>query len=138
MTPRFTTPCFIRKNTPELRNRLEELGYIAMESCYDTDDDYLQCNYVADGDIIMFGYYVSFSDGHLDDDECIGDNGIDCGANEQMFLALAALRDDSDFMQWFTDGTLWECGEKPSRYMMMEGHKATADEIVENFKNKQL
>ena len=24
----FTTPCFIRKNTPELRKKLEELGYI--------------------------------------------------------------------------------------------------------------
>lgn len=23
----FTTPCFIRKNTPELRSKLEELGY---------------------------------------------------------------------------------------------------------------
>lgn len=23
----FTTPCFIRKNTPELRRGLEELGY---------------------------------------------------------------------------------------------------------------
>lgn len=23
----FTTPCFIKKNTPELRKKLEELGY---------------------------------------------------------------------------------------------------------------
>ncbi len=23
----FTTPCFIRKNTPELREKLERLGY---------------------------------------------------------------------------------------------------------------
>lgn len=23
----FTTACFIRKNTPELRNKLEKLGY---------------------------------------------------------------------------------------------------------------
>ena len=23
----FTTPCFIRKNTPELRKKLEKLGY---------------------------------------------------------------------------------------------------------------
>jgi hypothetical protein len=30
----FTTPCFIRKNTPELRNKLEELGYK-----YSTFDD---------------------------------------------------------------------------------------------------
>jgi hypothetical protein len=24
----FTQPCFIRKNTPELKKKLEELGYI--------------------------------------------------------------------------------------------------------------
>ena len=27
MTQKFTTPCFIRKNTLELRKKLEELGY---------------------------------------------------------------------------------------------------------------
>lgn len=27
MTHKFTTPCFIRKNTVELRKKLEELGY---------------------------------------------------------------------------------------------------------------
>ena len=28
----FTTPCFIRKNTPELRKKLEELGYEILNS----------------------------------------------------------------------------------------------------------
>lgn len=28
MTQKFTTPCFIRKNTAELRKKLEKLGYI--------------------------------------------------------------------------------------------------------------
>ena len=28
-------------------------------------------------------------------------NPIDCGTNEILFLSLAALRDDSDYMQWF-------------------------------------
>lgn len=27
MARKFTTPCFIRKNTVELRKKLEELGY---------------------------------------------------------------------------------------------------------------
>lgn len=27
MIQKFTTPCFIRKSTAELRNKLEELGY---------------------------------------------------------------------------------------------------------------
>lgn len=65
---------------------------------------------------------------------------IDCGTNEEMFLALAALRDDTDKNQWFVDNIagVWErCeSELPSKHMQMEGHKATAEEIVEHFKNK--
>ena len=32
MTQKFTTPCFIRKNTAELRKKLEELGYKTLNS----------------------------------------------------------------------------------------------------------
>lgn len=32
----FTTPCFIRKNTPELRRELEELGYEILNICTGT------------------------------------------------------------------------------------------------------
>lgn len=35
----FTTPCFIRKNTPELRKKLEELRYSHGKPKYYTDDD---------------------------------------------------------------------------------------------------
>ena len=35
----FTTPCFIRKNTPELRRGLEELGYSHGKPKYYADDD---------------------------------------------------------------------------------------------------
>lgn len=35
----FTTPCFIRKNTPELRKKLEELGYSHGKPEYYIDDD---------------------------------------------------------------------------------------------------
>lgn len=89
----FTQSCFIRKNTPELRNKLEELGYTYIQCgsaewfipieeleylvTYPTSGYYQGCN----------GYW------HEDD--------FDCGDNENLFLALAALRDDSDYMQWF-------------------------------------
>ena len=67
---------------------------------------------------------------------------IDCGTNEGMFLALAALRDDTDRNQWFVDDVagVWErCeSELPSKHMQMYGQKATAEEIVEHFKDKQL
>ncbi len=32
---------------------------------------------------------------------------VDCGTNEDLFLAIAALRDDTDKYQWFTDGDKW-------------------------------
>ena len=81
-------------------------------------------------------------------------NGIDCGTNEELFLAIAALRDDSDDMQWFTDDNKWYCC--PSGYNCFEHthnlirgfrrfmieehgisyklHKATVEELIEQFK----
>lgn len=88
----FTQPCFIRKNTPELRRKLEELGYkkgvsplpVGQEDIYDRDIHLFENKY------------------HFRTYTCYGvKNNIDCGTNEELFLALAALRDDSDYMQWF-------------------------------------
>ena len=62
---------------------------------------------------------------------------IDCGTNEELFLSLAALRDDTDRHQWFIDDntSIWERSndELPSRYMQMEGHKASVEEIIKHF-----
>lgn len=38
----FTTPCFIRKNTPELRKKLEELGYEILGGNWDTYEEALE------------------------------------------------------------------------------------------------
>ena len=73
---------------------------------------------------------------------------IDCGNNLLMFRALAALREDTDYMQWFTDGQEWVlCASerKPVPFFEFIGrnsinsydyHKATPAEIVEHFKNQ--
>lgn len=62
---------------------------------------------------------------------------IDCGTNEELFLAIAALRNDTDKCQWFTDGDLWfKCGDE----VRNEGrkiHKATVNELIEHFKTKE-
>ena len=34
----FTTPCFIRKNTPELRKKLGELGYKVSNEAHINDN----------------------------------------------------------------------------------------------------
>ena len=89
----FTTPCFIRKNTPELRKKLEKLGYINTSSGraeWFTPIEKLKCLVTHP----ISGCYQECTEyGHEWD--------FDCGTNEELFLALAALRDDSDYMQWF-------------------------------------
>lgn len=81
----FIQPCFIRKNTPELINKLKELGYIShIFNNNDANNIYVD----------KLGTYISVDIENLP-------YYIDCGTNEELFLALAALRDDSDYMQWF-------------------------------------
>ena len=120
----FTTPCFIRKNTQELRKKLEELGYKMLSPI---EYDNLEC-----------------SDNWVNDIKSLNDcNGINCGFNEELFLAIAALRDDTDKCQWFTDGDKWIlCPKtKSSTYWVYNDidvntdtiHKATVDELIKHF-----
>lgn len=96
----FTTPCFIRKNTPELRKKLEELGYEILNSGNTTLDAH---NYDGNGShkSIEEGRAIITSYGNLygviyDIDTVTKKGRIDCGTNEELFLAIAALRDDTD------------------------------------------
>jgi hypothetical protein len=130
----FTTPCFIRKNTPELRKKLEELGYknrnLYFYDCIGVVYDGFDC--ISQW---MFGSIWDFAD-------C-----IDCGVNEDLFLAIAALRDDTDKYQWFTDGNKWIlCFEIEFSTCWVYNdidvnldviHKATVNELVEHFKEKE-
>jgi hypothetical protein len=124
----FTTPCFIRKNTQELRRGLEELGYKMLSPI---EYDNLEC-----------------SDNWVNDIKSLNDcNGFDCGTNEELFLAIAALRDDTDKYQWFTDGDKWILCPKTkfSTYWVYYHidvntdtvHKATVNELIEHFKTKE-
>ena len=153
----FIQPCFIRKNTPELRKKLEELGYkpsYQMTLYPDVYKNIAVCNF--------FGSkYYGISDdeaarpGHIID--AIKNRGmIDCGDNEELFLALAALRDDTDINQWFIYNSMdciieklrtidwFICDENSiedfafydSLYLLC--HKATVEEIIEHFKNSKL
>ena len=123
----FIQPCFIRLNTLKIRKKLEELGYKLCPNgrgIWNIPIDEL--NYIK---TIEGGLYCGVN-GRWDN------LSIDCGANEDLFFALAALREDVDNNQWFTDGKLWEKtnNDLPSRYMQLEGHKATTEELLEHFK----
>nr|DAJ84916.1 MAG TPA: hypothetical protein [Caudoviricetes sp.] len=127
----FTTAAFIRKNTPELRNKLEELGYYLHPECIDDD----RGNYL----FVNREYYLNRPLGYLEEFS----RSIDCGTNEELFLAIAALRDDTsnnqywifdeDFYKWkkgdFIIGRFGRC----SCYC----HVATVEELIEHFKEKE-
>lgn len=126
----FIQSVFIRENTPELRQKLKYLGF---EIIMDIGSNCLLIQRSAVVEI--------FSETALED---LKNNGvIDCETNKELFLSLAALRDDSDFMQWFIvttmNGIEWvKSGE--DRFTGDAAHsiwrKATVEEIIEHFKDK--
>lgn len=123
----FTTPCFIRKNTEELRKKLEDIGYAAKFSTEDHDVIYAEAKY---------GVYFTMFSSNISQ---IMDFAYDCSENEALFLAIAALRDYTDKNQWFTDGYLWfECGDETIEYYLnkygRKFHKATVEELINHFK----
>lgn len=126
----FTTPCFIQKNTPELRKKLRELGYYC-NPYLDWSTLYTSINGVAS----VHSAKEKWVDELLDDNTF-----IDCGDNEELFLAIAALRDDSDENQWFTDGLLFwiKCDsdnieDYQPHALELNIHKATVEELIEHF-----
>lgn len=140
----FTTQCFIRKNTETLRKKLEELGYLNDSSEWTNN-----CSIIWAYQYPMKGFdtpvYViadSF-DVPFDKHSALCGKFIDCGTNEELFLAIAALRDDTDKYQWFTDGDKWILcpAIKFSTYWVYNDidvntdtiHKATVDELIEHF-----
>lgn len=147
----FTTAAFIRRNTPELRKKLEELGYIKNSPKW-TDD----CN-------IVWAYQYSEEKGFdtphyvianafdipFDKHSRLCGKFIDCGTNEELFLAIAALRDDTGDNQLFTnekgDWGIYRDGSDgglpgmdfygmPNDFNLSYYHKATVNELIEHFK----
>ena len=117
----FTQPCFIRKNTPELINKLEKLGYkkniIYLEyehNLYAGGGTYSSANFIDK-------YY------------------FDCGNNEELFIALAALRDNTNKKQYCIDseGNWFLFNQTYVRLLSktnVNWRKATVKEIIEHFK----
>ncbi len=135
----FTTAAFIRRNTPELRKKLEELGYYLHPECIDDD----RGNYL----FVNREYYLNRPLGYSEELS----RSIDCGTNESLFLAIAALRDDTDNNQMFINGKgdwgICRDGSDgglegldfygiPNDLNVDNYHKATVEELIEHFKGK--
>jgi hypothetical protein len=153
----FTTACFIRKNTPELRSKLKELGYDICcctefkDSCWlntlllDKEHSVHGIGYINEAEPLPLEKRLQC---FLEDNARSEHPNIDCGTNEELFLALAALRDDDDYMQWFVSqaeedspkvfikSTTRSCTQSLAYTHRWDWRcsKATVEEIIEHFK----
>lgn len=136
----FTQSCIIRKNTQELVEALEKLGY-------KYTDNGVNEWFIPLEKLNFLGVNL-YSNGKY-----MGVNGlwsktwIDCGENEELFLAIVALRDDTDARQWFVhkSGNHWwktefdsfqECfneSNEDNELKYEDFHKATVEELIEHF-----
>lgn len=91
---KFTVPCWIKKNTQELRTELEKIGYQNRHESMTTnveDFPYL-CTY-------RDGFYF----GVIGDEVGLDSFYVDCGENELLFLAIASKTDnDAELGPYYT------------------------------------
>lgn len=141
----FTTPCFIRKSTKELTEKVYKLGGRDGRSFW-------HCDYLT----LLLAEKQQFTcldDEHGNAEMLIEKGFIDCGTNEELFLAIAALRDDTNENQWFIcDVNHWDRSDNGEATVYAEigewifcksndddcardnhYHKATVEELIEHF-----
>lgn len=133
----YTCKCFIRRSTKELTNELKKFGSRHGRMLWYLPNTLL----VADAS----QYWCTDDErGHAED--LVKQGYIDCGENEELFLALAALRNDTDKNQWITDipGHWEKCtfddGQKFIFFSYslsnVNAHKATWKELLKHFKKE--
>lgn len=146
---KFTTPCFVCVEDVDKRDALIDwcasIGYDTNKWKVSPKVRYVFCGAYFAG---RCGEKALASLPH---------NSIDCGENVELFKALAAMNDENDREQWFTNGEDWalsmyndfdgcmttaaECeAGNVGCYTYCEEcgfRKATAEEIVEYFKTKK-
>lgn len=135
----FTQSCFIRNANKNLIHFISTLGYTPMYKTYRLNKE--GSNLVLEG----VTWHFTDSDNHP--------GCIDCGTNEELFLALAALQDDTDEGQWFVypESDYWfKCDvsdieaerNDPSTKMSCQSawfyksHKATPEELIKHFNHE--
>lgn len=135
----FTTPCFVRVENPEKRKELiewpEGIGYKFLMRGLESNVLYVD---------VTSGCLLCAFESPVTQSEMVSKGYIDCGENTELFKALAAMNDENDREQWFTDGYHFELcptnkADMVAWHMMYrtKPRKATAEEIVEYFKNKE-
>ena len=144
----FTTPCFVRVENPEKRKELiewlEGIGYKFLMRGLESNVLYVD---------VTSGCLLCAFESPVTQSEMVSKGYIDCGENTELFKALAAMNEWNDRKQWYAyteyptnegkNGVRKFVFNEPARFDSFvdvpSGYyrKATAEEIVEYFKNKE-
>ena len=137
----FTASCFIRKNTPELINKLVGLGYV--KALF--DEEYTKSD--AYGLIVDQGDIVPLEHAMQEMELIFTYNFVDCSYNEELFIALASMTDDEyglcDYYIVTTDNNPRYAKGSIHRALPLSSvihpscyRKATVEELIEYFKKE--
>lgn len=144
----FIQNCFIRKSTKDLTDKLYRIGNRSGRGYWHSDINTLL---VCESD-----QYRCLDDEWGNAVSLTKKGYINCGTNEELFLSIAALRDDSDIHQWFVTDVdqhwvnlglympkgSFEICLIDDKYMYQDGlhltsavpsHKATVEELINHF-----
>ena len=144
----FTTPYFVRVENPEKRKELiewlEGIGYKFLMRGLESNVLYVD---------VTSGCLLCAFESPVTQSEMVSKGYIDCGDNIELFKALAAMNEWNDRKQWYAyteyptnegkNGVRKFVFNEPARFDSFvdvpSGYyrKATAEEIVEYFKNKE-
>jgi hypothetical protein len=133
----FTTPCFVRVENPEKRKELIEwLNNIGRRPTPYSESDRSPW-FTA----YATGRFCQTNGFHMHPEMAQKNGYINCGKNIELFKALAAMNYENNREQWFVEeGKMFKCtSDKINNYCYhwLTTRKATAEEIVEYFKNKE-
>lgn len=134
----FTASCFIRKNTPELINKLIGLGYVKAL----TDEEYTKSD--AYGLIVDQGDIVPLEHAMQEMELMFTYNFVDCSYNEELFIALASMTDNEyglcdyyivtdDFNPMYAKGSIHRALPLQSSIHPSCYRKATVEELISYF-----
>ena len=141
---------FIRKNNKDLLEKLKERGQTICTCCYFDDSVWLEnCLENKTYSIHGIGYNVGIGDNWTTEQNLeffLQENSnnnpkyksYDCGENEELFLNLTSLRDDTDDFQLHRLQGTDQCLVKVDGFELGENWvKCTAEEIIELFNNRE-
>ena len=119
----FTSKFYIRKNNKHLKFMLDNIGY---EEGVSMSEAGIRPTII----VVHHGVY-DLMDHWIVDERGFKEPHVEC-YNDESFYAIAAIRDDTDVMQLFTNGDKWICSA--DKVFRKEGyHKAIPEEIIKYY-----